>query len=322
VTVDGVVTSGLTADSVSVGQYVSARGIYELPASGIVTLDATGDSSTNTGSVRIMSSQLWGSLVSSATGGVVMDVANINGFPASVYDFAGNGATAAQNPTPTAFTVDTGSLALPAGVAVGDSLWINGLMSPFGSAPPDFNATAVNSEASVQVAGGAGTTPAPGNSTAPGTQGCGVGSQVCVPASLQVLWSTKPGTILPFVGFSDTGFSVDLQNAQLVSAVVRIGPESIPLSSLPVNPQIKPTTLPITTTFSPRYTVGNPTTASVTPTVVTATTALFVYSNFATWAGEVTHSMSTASPAVQFEARGVYDRSSNTFWATTTNLVL
>ena len=322
VTVDGVVTSGLTADSVSVGQYVAARGIYELPASGVVTLDATGNSSTNTGSVRIMSSQLWGSLVSSATGGVVMNVANINGWPASVYDFAGNGATAAQNPTPTAFTVDTGSLPLPAGVAVGDPLWINGVVSPFGAAPPDFNATAVNSEESVQVAGGAGTTPAPGNSTAPGTQGCGVGSAVCVPASLQVLWSTKPGTTLPFVGLSDTGFSVDLTNAQLVSAVVRIGPESIPLKSLPSSPKIVPTTLPITTTFSPQYTVGNPTTSSVTPTVVTATTALFVYSNFATFVGEVEHSMSAASPAVQFEARGVFNRSTNVFTATTANLVL
>ena len=158
VTVDGSTASGLTADAISVGQYVSARGIYELPASQVVTLDATGNSSTNTGSVRIMSSQLFGSLVSSATGGVVMNVANINGWPVSVYDFAGNGATA---PSPTAFAVDTGSLTLPAGVAAGDPLWINGLVSPFGSAPPDFNATAVNSEASVQVAGGAGTTPHP-----------------------------------------------------------------------------------------------------------------------------------------------------------------
>ncbi len=319
VTVDGSTASGLTADAISVGQYVSARGIYELPASQVVTLDATGNSSTNTGSVRIMSSQLFGSLVSSATGGVVMNVANINGWPVSVYDFAGNGATL---PSPTAFAVDTGSLTLPAGVAAGDPLWINGLVSPFGSAPPDFNATAVNSEASVQVAGGAGTTPAPGNSSAPGTQGCGMGSQVCVPASLRVLWSTKPGTILPFIGLSDTGFTIDLTNAQLISAVVRIGPESIPLTSLPASPQIVPTTLPITTTFAPQYAVGNPTTASVTPTVTTQTTALDMYSSFPSFVAEVKSTMTTASPAVQFEARGVFNRSTNVFTATTVNLVL
>jgi hypothetical protein len=323
VSVDGSTATGLKADSISVGQYVSARGIYELPASGIVTLDATGNSSAYTGSVRIMPSQLWGSFVSSATGGVVMNVANINGWPVSVYDFTGNGATAAQTPSAAAFAVDTGSLTLPAGVAAGDPLWVNGLLSPFGSAPPDFTATAINSEASVQVAGGAGTTPAPGNSSAPGTQGCGVGSQVCVPASVQVLWSATPGTITPFIGLSATaGFSIDLTNAQLVSAVLRIGPENIALKSLPVNPQIVPTSLPITTTFAPEYTVGNPTTATVTPTVVSATTALNVYNSFSSFVTEVNSTMTTASPAVQFEARGVYDRSNNTFTATTVNLVL
>jgi hypothetical protein len=322
VTVDGSTASGLTADAISVGQYVSARGIYELPASNITTLDATGNSSTNTGSVRIMSSQLWGTLVSSATGGVVMNVENINGWPASVYTFAGNGATSAQTPSAAAFAVNTGSLALPAGVAAGDPLWVNGLLSPFGSAPPDFNATAVNSEASVQVAGGAGTTPAPGNSSAPGTLGCGVGSSVCVPASLQVSW-TATGTTAPFTGLSDNGFSINLSNAQLVSAVVRIGPESIPLASLPASPTIAPNTAqPITTTYAPQYTVGNPTTATVTPTVVTSTTALNVYSSFASFVAEVNSTMTAASPAVQFEARGVYDRSSNTFTATTVNLVL
>jgi hypothetical protein len=32
--------------------------------------------------------------------------------------------------------------------------------------------------------------------------------------------------------------------------------------------------------------------------------------------------MTTASPAVEFEARGVYNRTSNTFTATSMNLVL
>ena len=239
VTVDGSIASGLTADAISVGQYVSARGIYELPASGITTLDATGNSSTNTGSVRIMSSQLWGSLVSSTADSLVMNLQTINGWPASSYDFSGNGASAAQNPTAAAFAVNTGALTLPAGVVAGDPLWVDGIFSPFGSAPPDFNATAVNSEASVQVAGGAGTTPAPGNSSAPGSQV----SESRQPASLVVDW--PPGTTTPFVGLSSTGFSINLSNAQLISAVIRIGPESIALKSLTASPQVVPTsTLP------------------------------------------------------------------------------
>jgi hypothetical protein len=47
-----------------------------------------------------------------------------------------------------------------------------------------------------------------------------------------------------------------------------------------------------------------------------------VYSVFADFVTEVERAMTTTSPAVQFEARGVYNRSTNIFTATTANLVL
>jgi hypothetical protein len=316
---DNATLTGLTADAVSVGQYVSARGIYSIPASGITTLDATGTSSTNTGSVRLLSSEIWGSLVSSASGSLVTNLQSINYWPVSSYDFAGNGATAAQNPSPAAFAVNTGSVALPAGLVAGDPVWIAGLVSPFGSAPPDFNASAVNSEASVQVAPGSGTSA--GTPTPAGTQSCGVGSQVCNPASLQVLWTTTPGTATPFVGLTGAGFSIDLTNAQLIAGVMRIGPESIDLKSLPASPQIVPTTLPVTTSFAPRYTVGNPVTSSTTPSV-TSTTALSMYSSFPDFVTQVNATMTSTSPARQFQAQGVYNPTDNTFTATTISLVL
>ncbi len=184
--------------------------------------------------MRILSSEIWGSLVSSAADSLVMNLQTINGWPASSYDFTGNGASAAQNPSAAAFAVNTGALTVPAGVVAGDPLWVDGIFTPFGSAPPDFNASAVNSEASVQVAGGSG--------TLPGTYNCGVGSQVCDPASLQVLWTTTPGTTVPFAGLTYSSFTIDLSNPQLLTAVMRIGPESIDLKSLPVNPTVVPTT--------------------------------------------------------------------------------
>jgi hypothetical protein len=327
VTVDNS-TSILKSDAISVGQYISARGI--LPNGNsvldpVMTLDATGDTSEDTGSVRILNSQVFGSLVSSASGSLVMNVQNIDNWPASVFDFTGNGASA--TPTAAAFAVNTGTLALPitsAGVpvAAGDPLWVNGIMSAFGSAPPDFNATAVNSEASVQVVGGYGTTPAPGNSTAPGNLVCGVGSQVCTPASLQVTWAS--GTTTPFTGFSDDGFSIDLSNAQLQTAQIRIGGETIDLTSLPANPQIVPTTAPMTSIFSPQYTVGNPATSSVLPTSTTGipATAINCFAIFQSFVSEVNRTMNSANPALQLEARGVYNRTANTFTATTVNLVL
>jgi hypothetical protein len=328
VTVDNS-TSILKSNAISVGQYVSARGI--LPNGNtvldpVMTLDATGDTSEDTGSVRILNSQVFGSLVSSASGSLVMNVQNINNWPASVFDFTGNGASA--TPTAAAFAVNTGSIALPitsAGVpvAAGDPVWVNGIMSAFGSAPPDFNATAVNSEASVQVVGGYGTTPAPGNSTAPGNLVCGVGSQVCTPASLQVTWPS--GTTTPFTGFSQDGFSIDLSNAQLQTAQILIGGETIALTSLSASPQIVPiSATAATSTFSPQYTVGNPTTSSIFPTstVDVSATAINCYALFFSFADEVNRTMNSANPALQLEARGVYNRTTNTFTATTVNLVL
>jgi hypothetical protein len=160
--------------------------------------------------------------------------------------------------------------------------------------------------------------------TTPGTEGtetCGIASQVCVPASLQVLWSST-GTGAPFVGLETfAGFSIDLANPRLASAVIRIGPESIALSSLPASPQVVPTTLALTSTFAPRYTVGNPATSSTTETV-TSTTSLYVYSNYESFVNETNRLLSDANPALQFEARGVFNRAANTFTATTINLVL
>jgi len=49
---DNTTLTGLNYNSVAVGQHIIARGLYSLPASGVVTLDATGASSTKTTSAR------------------------------------------------------------------------------------------------------------------------------------------------------------------------------------------------------------------------------------------------------------------------------
>ena len=115
---DNATLKGLDYNSVSVGQHITARGIYSLAASSgvVTTLDAAGTSSTNTGSVRLVSTQLWGSLVSSAPGSAVLDLQTIDNWPVSNYNFTGNGAGAV---TPASYAVNTGSLAIPAGTAAG-----------------------------------------------------------------------------------------------------------------------------------------------------------------------------------------------------------
>jgi hypothetical protein len=315
---DNTALTKLTSDSVAVGQRISARGIYNLLTDGTVLIDSTGTSSTNTGSVRLQSTNLWGSLVSSAAGGLVMDLQTIDDYPVSLFNFAGNGSTAAHNPPPASFSVATAGLTLPAGTAIGDPVWVDGVSAAFGSAPPDFRAFAVNSESSVQVAGGQ---LDGGASTTPGVGTCGIGSQVCEPASLQVVW--RGTNAAPFESLSETSFSLKLSDpSAFYLAVIRIGAEAIDLETLPSSPRIVPTTLPITQTFSPRYAWGVPSTASTTATV-TSTTALNVSSAFADLIGGVSDTLNTVTHTVlQLQATGLYNRGTNTFTATSINFVL
>jgi hypothetical protein len=276
--------TGLNYNSVAVGQHIIARGIYQLPASGVVTLDSTGATATNTGSVRIQSTQLYGSLVASASGSLVLDLQTIDNWPTSAYSFAGNGASAAQDSVPASYVVNTGTLAAT-GAIVGDPLWINGFTTAFGSAPPDFNATAVNTELSV-------------------------------PASLQVNW-TSAGTITPFATLTSTGLTINLADTSFSSGVIRVGSESIDLKSLAANPQIVPQATPAGTAgvpaaFLPLFAVGNP----------KATTGINVYNTFATFAAKLPTVIVAATPALQFVATGVYNRVANTFTASSIDVVL
>jgi hypothetical protein len=312
---DNTALTHLTSDSIAVGQRITARGLYNLLSDGTIEIDSTGTSSTNTGSVRLQSTKLWGTLVSSTAGALVMDLQTINDLPVSIFNFAGNGSTAAQNPAPGSFSVTTPGLSLPPGTTAGDPVWVDGVSTAFGSAPPDFRAFAVNNETSVQVAGGQ---LDGGASTAPGIGICGIGSEVCEPATLEVVWR---GDAAPFASLSATGFSLKLYDSSTVlSAVIRIGAEAIDLKTQPSSPLIVPAALPITQTFSPRYSWGVPSTASTTATV-TASTTLSMSSVFTDLIAGVRGTLSTTFPALQLAATGVYDRSTNTFTATTVNFV-
>ncbi len=310
---DNTTLTGLNAGSIAVGQHVSARGIYSVLGDGTVRLDATGTSSTNTGSVRLQTTEFSGSLVSAASGGLVMNLSAINDFPVSDYDFTGNGATAAQNPSPSAFSVNTAGLTLPLGTKAGDPVWINGFLTRFGSAPPDLDADAANNELSVQTAGGQAGGAA---STAPGVETCGVGSQVCNPGSLQVVWTSPPGAVAPFDTVSSSGFTINLSQAEYLTGVIRIGAQSIDLKSIPAV-MLVPTTLPVTSTFSPSYAFGDPGVTATTPV-----SGISVYSSFSQFIAALTPAISATNPVKQLEARGVYDRATNTFVATSVNVVL
>ena len=280
---DSTTLTDLNYQSVAVGQHIIARGIYELPASGVTTLDATGSSSTNTGSVRIQTTQLWGSVVSSGAGSVVFNLQTIENWPVSIYNFTGNGAAAV---TPASYVVDTGDIALPAGTTAGSPLWIDGFMSKFGSAPPDFMASAVNAEPSV-------------------------------PARMQIDWNAS-GTTNAFETLTTSAIKINLANPNMTAAVIRIGSESIDVKTLAVNPQIvsAPTPAPVAglpATFLPSFSIGNLSGTDI----VTVTE----FNTFAGFAAQLPKSIVAATPAYHFVATGVFNRSTSTFTASSIDVV-
>jgi hypothetical protein len=289
VTADGVSTFGtLNYNSIAVGQHITARGLYSVNAAGVTVIDSTG-SSVDTGSVRLQSTELFGTLNSTASGSLQLNVQNIENYPVSAYNFAGNGVSAAQDPVAANFAVNTGALTLPT-AAPGDPLWIDGYVAPFGTAPPAFTAFSVNAEPAV-------------------------------PATLAVIW-TGTGTAAPFATLTATGLTIDLTNAAFGSGQLRIGADTVNITTLSATPNIVPAVaVPAATTglplFNPRFTVGpaaNPDIATNTPITSFITFAAFVTQLNTTFA--------TPTPATQFVARGMYDNASNTFTASSIDVVL
>jgi hypothetical protein len=277
---DNAVLTGLNYNSISVGSHIIARGIYSLP-NGVTTLDATGASGPNTGQVRLQPVQAFGTLVSSATGSLAMNLQTLNNWPASVFNFAGAGSSAASDPTAANYIVNSGDLALPGDVLAGGPIWVDGLVSPFGTAPPDFDAQVLSGQAEVQ-------------------------------ASVQVTWALT-GTTTPFATLTPTGLTIDLANASLVSADIRVGSESLPLNTLAVNPTIVPAATPAPTpglpaVYLPLFSYGT----------TTGITESNTYSTFATKLAAAL----PAAPARQLVATGYYNEATGVFTASSINVVL
>jgi len=92
------------------------------------------------GGVRLLVSDLAGKVVSVEDAGLVVDVRSLNGRDVGVYDFTGTGAT--EDADPANYEIDTGALPLT-GIAAGAAVRVRGYVTPFGTAPPDFEARTV-----------------------------------------------------------------------------------------------------------------------------------------------------------------------------------
>jgi hypothetical protein len=197
---DGIATPGLTIADVSVGQHITVSGQPTLSTSGIpTTVDATG------GLVRLHTTTLWGLQNTDAT----LDLASLGFFAPGAMSFAGTG-SGGHDAMPGAYVTDTSAVPPGPVITAGELLQMQGSVTRFGTAPPDFTARALT----------------PG----PSTQ-----------QTLVVDW-VNGGSTKPFTSVSSSGLIVNLADADLGSIhVIRTGPAKLDLKSLPASPLITTT---------------------------------------------------------------------------------
>lgn len=196
VTEDGAPATGLSTQSISVGSQIDAIGLGSTNSSGALTLDATA------AGVRLQSTPIWGTLNAGAAGSATLNLLSLGttNLPPSDFNFTGTGTASANDAVAASYAVNTGTLD-ETGTAAGTLLRVDGLPTPFGSAPPDFTAAAVT----------------------PGT------SEL---ADLVVEWSNGSGTTAALTPpYSGTSLALNLTSA--TTAEVVTGPQVTPLTGTP-----------------------------------------------------------------------------------------
>jgi hypothetical protein len=215
VTKDGDGTNSLTKDAISVGQRIHAFGTANEASTGEVTLDATA------GRVRMHLTHLLGMVKSTLPGSVTLDLTSIDRHRTAAFNFAGTGTSPAQDAVASSYDVDTGNLNLNS-LDVGRAARVFGFVTPFGTAPPDF-------------------------------EGRTLVDFRDVPAVLSIGWGLA-GTSAPFTQLDANGIIIDNHNGNIGARhFIAIGPQLIDVKTLASPPRI------VTDTTKPgTYAIGEP----------------------------------------------------------------
>jgi hypothetical protein len=159
--------------------------------------------------VLLANTRAWGVLSSATPNNLTMDLLTLANYTPSGFDFSGT-ATGGGAVSPATYPVNTGTID-ESGTAAGTLLAVDGFVTPFGSAPPAFDATTIT----------------PGSATE---------------QALVVEW-VNGGASAPFIPpISAKGIVVDLANPDLgLVHSITTGPQTLDLKSLPASPLITTT---------------------------------------------------------------------------------
>jgi hypothetical protein len=225
VVVDGQPNTAATEQSISIGQQVDINGqavdtngnyVY-LTGLAVTKILATGAVG---GIARLNSTPAWGTLnAAPQSGQLSLNLATLGGFEPSVLTFTGTGSATGGDANPAAYVVNTNGLGTSA-VTAGGQARIDGFVTPFGSAPPDFTATAITPAASTE--------------------------------QVLVVDYVNGGASAPFVTADTNGLVVNMSEANLgPTHVVYTGPFTTDLT----NPRTNVTIVPTSTA---QFVVGDP----------------------------------------------------------------
>lgn len=202
-----------TIQNMSVGQHVQLSGKLGTDASGNTTLDATA------GSALLLPTTVSGTVTAATAGVVTLNLQSLDGQAPANLVFAGTGAASASDAVPTAYTVAVPAPLSTSPAVIGSPIRFTGFVSPFGAAPPDFNAEDLISYAATN-------------------------------ASLAVRWNT-PGVATPFATL--TGTKMVLSQATLTASAehtIRIAFNSMDPSTLAAGLQLVPDQAAANTAFA------------------------------------------------------------------------
>jgi hypothetical protein len=197
-----------TIGDISVGQSIEAFGSANPASTGAMAGDWSLDATA--GRVRMNPTPIYGFAKTTGSGSLVLQLESIAGRRVSAFNFAGTGASPAQDADPANYEIATGLLTTTS-LAVGEPTKLVGFPTPFGVAPPDFTARTVVDFPRL-------------------------------PATLTVSYGPT-GTAAPFSSQNPTGLVLDLDNDAIGRVhVLTIGPRIVDLLALPASPSIVPPT--------------------------------------------------------------------------------
>ena len=133
VTRDGQANGTMSIGDISVGQRIEVFGDLTRDGDGHASIDATA------GRVRLNYTHLFGRVKVNLAGALTLDLASIDGRDPGHFDFTGTGISGPMDADPDNYDVDTGVLNVSS-LGIGEYTRLFGFVSPFGLAPPDFQA--------------------------------------------------------------------------------------------------------------------------------------------------------------------------------------